>query len=338
MKTDLSKKIITGITICAITASGSSVIYAAGGKLPGGNNAPMSAPQNFRGGSPAMNFDALVAEGVIDQATADKMTGYMEQIRPPENIGREGAKSMTDGEKPSHFENSKPAEKQDMFTQMAEAGIITEAQANAIKAAMPQIAPSDKDFQGREMKMGTPMNYDNLVTEGIIDQETADKRTALHSEKEAERKAEAKKIQALTEEERKAHFDSSKDNKPSDISDEAVSSGIITEAQAAAIKAAIPQNPGAGFHGKGMGMNLTDLVAKDIIDQNTADKITEYQSKIETERRADMESIKPMTEEGYKAHFESSKEIQPVDPFTQMVDAGVITQAQADAIKAAMPR
>ena len=344
MKTDLGKRILMGIAIGAIAVGGSSAVYAAAANITESGMAAF-APQNFRGfghkGAMAMDFSNLVSESIIDQATADKMAEYMSQMEAPQNMGRESIKPMTEAEKQTHFESNKPAERVDMFTQMAEVGIITQSQADAIKAAMPQMQMPAGDFQGRPMEKAMPMNYDNLVAKGIMDQETADKLAAFQTEKEAERKAGMDKMKSMTEEERKAHFENSKNEQPHNVWDEALSAGIITQTQAdaiaEAIKEAIPQNFDGGFNAKGMGMNLDDLVTKGIIDQATADKVSEYQAKIEAERKTDMDKMKSMTEAECKAAFENTEKPQPIDQLAEMVNAGVITEAQAEAIKNAMP-
>lgn len=96
------------------------------------------------------------------------------------------------------------------------------------------------------------------------------------------------------------------------------------------------KGPKVGFNREQAG-NFSDLVSQGIIDQETADKIAAYQSSQAEERKAEMEKVKAMSESERQAYFESRKGTQHTDSFTEMINAGIITQAQADAIKAALP-
>ncbi|MDR0569659.1 MAG: hypothetical protein LBG71_00350 [Clostridiales Family XIII bacterium] len=180
-----------------------------------------------------MNPDALVQDGVIDQATADRIKEYM-------------------------------ANKKDTLSEMVEAGVITQAQADAIKAAqeakMRPKAVSQGGVawkgEGREGfgRGGDPMagfNTDALVQSGIIDQATADKVKAfLDQEKEA-LAAEKEKIAGMTAEERQEYMASLTRSKPTDTLAKLVEAGILTQAQADAAKDAMPAKGGGhrGFRG-----------------------------------------------------------------------------------------
>jgi len=159
------------------------------------------------------------------------------------------------------------------------------------------------------------------------------------------------KVKYMTDAERQAYFDSIKCDGPIDIFGDMVSSGVITQAQADAIKGAMPQNrqqPGGGFdRGGGMAgiggrkLDLSGLVAAGTIDQATANKITAYMDAKDAERQAEMDKAKDMTDAERQAYFESingTKCSGPTNIFDEMVSNGVITQAQADAIKGAMPQ
>lgn len=79
---------------------------------------------------------------------------------------------------------------------------------------------------------------------------------------------------------------------------------------------------------------LKELVAEGTITQATADKIQAYTSEQQAAMKAEMEKIKAMTDAERKAYFESKKtdSFKRIDLFSSMVEKGVITQAEADAI------
>lgn len=110
------------------------------------------------------------------------------------------------------------------------------------------------------------------------------------------------------------------------------------------------QHPGRGCRGDfgfrggpGGEMMLKDtdaLVEAGIISQETADSIAAYQQEKSEAREAEMAELKEMTEDERKAYFESKKEEEstgPVDKMScldDMVEEGILTQEEADAIEA----
>jgi|GEM_PF-6001233 len=93
-----------------------------------------------------------------------------------------------------------------------------------------------------------------------------------------------------------------------------------------------PQGPGA------MKLNTESLVSGGIITQEQADAISAYFEQKQAEKKEEMEKVKSMTDEERKAYFESLKEqkTQKEDLLSELVNAGIITQEQADAIKEQM--
>jgi hypothetical protein len=164
---------------------------------------------------------------------------------------------------------------------------------------------------------------------------------------ETKREEERTKIDAMTEAERKEYFSEEKDQKKGDPFSELVSQEIITQTQADSIKEAMPkydkeEKGEKGYKGerRSFGLNetkLASLVTNGTIDQEAADKITAYVKSLETEREAEKTKVDAMTEEEKQEYFSSKKGEERVDLFTDLVDKGIITQTQADAIKAAMP-
>ena len=167
-----------------------------------------------------------------------------------------------------------------------------------------------------------------LVTDGILDQDTADSLVAYQTQKAAERKAQADSMAEITKEERQASREALKDSERPEPFAEAVTDGILTQDQADAIKAAMPQKStsedGTARVAKSV-QNFSSLVESGIIDQTTADNMKAY---IEQKHAAAADT----TSDGAR-----TKSDRP-DMYASMVTDGIITQEQADAIKAAMPQ
>ncbi len=231
--------------------------------------------------------------------------------------------------------------------------VMTHAETNSSTGTSEQTestAPADMKKGGRNHKGAFGLNQnslENLVSNGTIDQATADKITAYLETMDTKREEEITKIDAMTEAERKEYFSAEKDQKKGDPFSELVSQKIITQTQADSIKEAMPkydkeEKGGKGYKGerRGFGLNetkLASLVTNGTIDQEAADEITAYVKSLETEREAEKAKVEAMTEEERQEYFSSKKGEERVDLFTDLVDKGIITQTQADAIKAAMP-
>ncbi|MDX9873109.1 MAG: hypothetical protein RBT41_11915 [Clostridia bacterium] len=122
---------------------------------------------------------------------------------------------------------------------------------------------------------------------------------------------------------------------------------IITQEQADKITAFLPEKmmmqgepgsrgPGFGKFGWAGESFLKNLVEQGIITQEQADQWQVYNESKIAERKAELETIKNMSEEARKAYFEEKME-QKADPMAELVTAGIITQEQADQIAALRP-
>ncbi|MTK08272.1 MAG: hypothetical protein F8N38_14460 [Hungatella sp.] len=186
-------------------------------------------------------------------------------------------------------------------------------------------------------------SLESFVANGTLDQATADKVIAYLKTQEAIREEEKAKTDAMTKEERKEYFSANKGKKKGNIFSNLVSEGIITQTQADAMKAAMPERKkedGEGKRGFGFGnleKNLASLVSAGTIDQDAADKITAYLNNLKSEREAERAKVEAMTETEKQEYFSSNNKKERIDLFTEMVNKGIITQTEADAIKAAMP-
>jgi glutamyl-tRNA reductase len=160
------------------------------------------------------------------------------------------------------------------------------------------------------------------------------------NKKDEARKAEMEKVKAMTEEERKAYFEANKPTFKVDMFEELVAEGIINQTQADKIKAALPKG---GEHEGVMKAKIDfttafdSLVSAGTITQAQEDKIVEFMKQKAEARKAEMEKVKAMTEEERKAYFEANKAKERPDLFKELVDAGILNQAQADAAKKALP-
>ncbi|AHM57961.1 hypothetical protein EAL2_808p04580 (plasmid) [Peptoclostridium acidaminophilum DSM 3953] len=99
---------------------------------------------------------------------------------------------------------------------------------------------------------------------------------------------------------------------------------------------------GPGGHGRDRGLfgpdaesSLVALVSEDIISQTTADKIIALIEAEKSERQAEMEKVKDMTDDERKAYFgeKRSSSKKPAGMLEQLVEDGMLTKEKADALK-----
>jgi hypothetical protein len=91
-----------------------------------------------------------------------------------------------------------------------------------------------------------------------------------------------------------------------------------------------------GMFKEGWGMQLDALVAAGTITQTTADKIQAYLDAEQATFKAEMEKVKAMTDDERETYFQNFKSKAPerLDMLSNLVQKGVITQIEADAINA----
>ena len=187
---------------------------------------------------------------------------------------------------------------------------------------------------------------DTFVKSGIITQDQSDKIVEFINEKNETKKAEMEKCKSMTEEERKTYFENKKSTEKTNIFKELVDSGVINQDQADKLKAALPEKKGVGKEmGHGGKMNsenlkttLDALVKSGKLTQAKEDKIISFMNEKDEARKAEMEKVKNMTKDERKAYFESQKGTEKTNMFKQLVDDGILTQAEVDAIKSALPK
>ena len=122
-------------------------------EMPGGER-PEGAPELPNGEKPVMiDFDDMVAKGVISRETCDKIKAYMEEHKPaemPEMNGQfPGGEKPADGRDPSELPDGEKAEGMPetngrapevpamggLLKELLDAGVITQAEYDALAAA-----------------------------------------------------------------------------------------------------------------------------------------------------------------------------------------------------------
>ncbi|AKA67180.1 hypothetical protein [Clostridium scatologenes] len=219
--------------------------------------------------------------------------------------------------------------------------LSTATYASAKSATSTAKVKASQSAKVNHKKAGTPLKteLDKLVTAGTI---TADEETKIldfQKQKATEKKAEMEKIKGMTADQRKAYFAANPKQK-TDLFTELVNANIVTQAQADAIKAALPQKQvkhNENKSQKGIKAQLDKLVTAGTITADEETKILDFQKQKAAERKAEMEKVKGMTADQRKDYFAANPK-QKTDLFAELVSSNIITQAQADAIKATFPQ
>ncbi len=161
---------------------------------------------------------ALVTDGTLTQAKADALLAFC--ITKPTTKPKMGKGQI-----------------QGPFARAVEAGIITQAECDAINAKMQATAQAKRDAE-----ISTKLQA--IVDSGkITAEQKASILTALNNEETA-RKAEMDKVKAMTAEQRTAYF---KDNVQVSPIDLLIENKVITAQQAAYVKRAIGGERGPNF-------------------------------------------------------------------------------------------
>lgn len=235
------------------------------------------------------------------------------------------------------------------------ANAVTKSTTSTARAKTKQTqkdAPNRMKLSAADMQKEMKTKLDALVTAGTILQTQEDKILAAYAAQEAAKTAEMTKVNAMTEAERKAYFDSKTAQAKTDVLAALVTDGTITQAQSDAVKAAVPG--GHGDHGMrgdknqaqgitpatmeaNMKTQLDTLVTAGTITQTQEDAVIAAVKAQEAARTAEMTKVQAMTEAERKAYFASNVKTAEVSPLATLVTAGTITQAQSDAISKLLP-
>lgn len=114
----------------------------------------------------------------------------------------------------------------------------------------------------------------------------------------------------------------------------AVSSGIITQAQADAIQQAVREQM-AKQRQEQLQARLEVLVKQGSITSEQANVVIKEYASFQKERQTKMDKIKAMTPEEHR-EFMKDKKASRINPLKSLVEAGTLTQQQADQIMKAL--
>jgi polyhydroxyalkanoate synthesis regulator phasin len=215
--------------------------------------------------------------------------------------------------------------------------------------ATTQVCGSEK-FGGRGPVNSTEMQpvLDGLVTAGTLTQTQAEQiqseiqqldserqtqRDQMQSMTQEERQAERDKMQNMTEEERQAYFGQNGPAKQ-DLFTTLVSEGILTQEQADAIRTAMQSKMQEQRQAQ-LNTALSTLVEKGNIDSAQSTAILDKLAEVQNTRQQEMAAMSKLTPEERQAQMQANKP-ERINPLADLVTAGTLTQAQADAVQQAI--
>lgn len=196
-----------------------------------------------------------------------------------------------------------------------------------------------------QMETNMKSQLKTLVDKGTITQAQADKVLAYLQKMAESRKADFEKVKNMTQAERQAYMEANRDKDQNPLT-QLVTDKVLSQEQADAIAQLMPMHKGRGMKGEKpdaaasqakMKETLTGLVDKGTITQTQMDSILSFMEKMRTERQAEMEKMKNMSETERQIYMQQLKDNRK-SPITQLVDDKVITAEQAEAIGSAMPQ
>jgi hypothetical protein len=204
---------------------------------------------------------------------------------------------------------------------------------SGLKAAVQSMMPGGR---GHGSGMGMDLDLATLVKDSVI---TSAESTAIQTKIDAlnaSRKAEMDKVKAMTKAERDAYFKANQTNKnikfeKTDLLTTLVNEKIISSEKADAIRAAM-QTQRQQEQQTRLTEGLNGLVTAGTITQDQSDTILTALETQQTARQAEMDKVKAMTETERDAYFKANPP-EKVNLLADLVTAGTITQAQADAVK-----
>jgi len=189
---------------------------------------------------------AMVKDGTLTQEKADKIVAYLEkkQAEAP-RVKKDADRSKQRGK----MKQPMLGQRTNMLDEMVTAGIITTADADAIKAKMKVLqAQNQEQMKAKRTEMMTTQ-LNTLVTARTINADQAKTIISYMKQKQTERKSEMDKLKGMNKEQIKAYFDANKESRK-DMMSELVSNGTLTQAQADAVKKVLHNNR-PGFDGRG---------------------------------------------------------------------------------------
>jgi polyhydroxyalkanoate synthesis regulator phasin len=105
-----------------------------GGSSPAASATAKADQKTSKAHPHKLDVDSMVESGTISKATGKKIKSYLKKHKKEHKAEREKVQKMTDEERKAYFEN-KRSSGQDMWSKMVEEGVITQDEADAIRAA-----------------------------------------------------------------------------------------------------------------------------------------------------------------------------------------------------------
>ncbi len=173
-----------------------------------------------------------------------------------------------------------------------------------------------------------------LVQNGTISQQQSDKIANFFREKRAEHRANREEMKNASPDERAEKFQQFKKNHQQ-MAKELSSAAGLTETQT---KAVLDPPPPPQMHekmGERMTGKLSELVSQGSITQEQSDKLLSFFKEKHTQRQAEFEKLKGMTEDERKAYFEQKHHDRP-DLAAELAAAGDLSEDQAKLVADAL--
>ncbi|MBU3159487.1 hypothetical protein KPL37_06925 [Clostridium frigoris] len=250
------------------------------------------------------NLAKLVTDNTITQDQSDKIKAAIATQEATNKVEREKTKSMTDAERKAYMDSNKTTHVSALKA-LVDAGTITQAQADKVGPVGAKGGPGER---GKNMKGGIKLESTLKlgVSSNIITQSESDKVLAYEKTKTTDNTIKT------------------------DVYKDLVDNNILTQAKVDDLKAAEKAQMDTQRQAK-VDTNLAKLVTDNTITQDQSDKIKEAIVTQEAANTAEREKIKSMTDAQRKAYMDSNKTTH-VSALKALVDAGTITQAQADKV------
>lgn len=246
----IKNKVFAIITAGCLTASlgVSALAYTKNGTAAKKSN-PTQATVPFQGhgqgerhgrdgdhqGNLKTELTALVKAGTISQAIADKITAYQTAQQTTRQAEMDKLKNMTATERSAYQSSLKQAAKTDLYTDLVSKGVLTQTEADKIKAAIES---------SKQAEMKTAL--DALVTSNTLTQAAETAIITALNQADAARIAEKAKLDAMSETDRQAYLQSQKSDVRTNPLSALVTSGTLTKAQADAASKVLPGHNGFG--------------------------------------------------------------------------------------------
>ncbi|MBU3156356.1 hypothetical protein [Clostridium estertheticum] len=246
----------------------------------------------------------LVTDGTITQDQSDKIKAAIISEEAANKVEKEKTKTMTEAERKAYMDSNKTTHISALKA-LVDAGTITQAQADKVG---PVGAIGGPGKHGKDMKGGFKLESTLKlgVSSNIITQSESDKVLAYEKTKTTDNKIKT------------------------DVYKDLVDNNILTQAKVDALKAAEKAQMDSQRQAK-IDTNLAKLVTDKTITQDQSDKIKAAIVTQEAANTAAMEKTKTMTVAERKSYMDSKKGTH-ISALKALVDAGTITQAQADKV------